>query len=183
MSNVIDIEKTIEKIRKSEFVHSAGMPMGYTCGYPLLAIKNNTLCLIIPFIKYKVTGVPDKTMVYPIRFTVTVSLPDESILGYQDLSIAPAFRNVDFNKPIGYFRHKSIMNLNKEEYFSEKKRLLGMYSAMASAVIGDGSFNDEDDREFCRLLNIMIEPSERKIYQVLDHDFYNKYLKDAIEEE
>ena len=181
MDNKFNTAEMIEKIRKSNFVHYCGMPMGYTAGYPLLSIRNERLCLIIPFLKYKVTGVVDKTLVYPIRYIITISINNGSVAGFEDLSYRRAFTEVDFNKPVGYFRHDSIKNMNKKEYMEKKNELLSMYDKMAAAVMGNGEFTEEDDLAFYELLNKMLEPSLKEEYKFLDADFYGKYLSDEEE--
>ena len=181
MAEKINIEEILKEIRTGDFILNCKLPMGYTCGYPTLKIQNGTLCLVIPFLKYKVTGKQDKTLVYPIRYTVTVSLPNNRIVGFEDLCMNPVFANVDFNNAIGYFRHESVKKYNRKEYFEKKKELFSLYSKMAQAIIFGSDYTEDDDNEFFELLNIMLEPSQRKIYKVLDLDFYNKYL-DLTEE-
>lgn len=176
MAEKINIEEILNEIRAGGFILNCKLPMGYTCGFPTLKINNGTLCLIIPFLKYKVTGETDKTLVFPIRYKVTVSLPDKRIVGFEDLSLNDIFARIDFNKPIGYFRHESVKKYSRKEYFKKKKELFSMYSKMAEAIVFGSEYTDDDDNEFFELLNIMLEPSQRRIYKVLDSDFYNKYL-------
>lgn len=172
----INIKKIIDDIRTGDFVINCNMPMGYTAGYPTLKINNNKLCLAIPFLKFKITGKPDKTLVYPIRYVVTVKLPEMRIVGFTDLSVHPAFSKVNFDRPIGVFRHESVKQLSKKEYFAKKDELFALYGKMASAVLFGDEFTSEDDEAFVRLINIMLEPSLRPIYKAIDKDFYDNYL-------
>ena len=177
----INIKRIIDDIRSGDFVINCNMPMGYSAGYPTLKIQNNQLCLLIPFLRYKITGEPDKTLVFPIRFVVTVALPNLRIVGFDDLSVHPAFKKVNFNRPIGLFRHESVKRFSKKEYFAKKDELFSLYDKMASAILYGDTFTSNDDEAFIRLINIMLEPSLRPIYKAIDPEFYNNYLN--IQEE
>ena len=152
--------------------------MGYVDALPILQIKNSTLCLVIPFLKYKVTGQVDKTLVYPIKYTVTVSLHDGRIINFEDLSVNPAFENVDFDAPIGTFRHDSVKHLDKHTFREEKDKLYKMYDRMIDAILNGSDYGNEEDEEFMDEINMMLEPSLKPIYKILDSDFYNKYLSE-----
>lgn len=171
-----DLKSLIREIKNSNFVLGCEMPLGYVEGYPILQIRNQQLCLVIPFLKYKVTGAVDKTLVFPIRYAVTVILPEKKIVKFEDLSTNPIFAKVDFEKPIGYFRHDSIKQFNKSEYKAKKDELYGMYDKIIDALLGEGDYSAEDDEAMKELAGIMLEPSLKPIYRVLDSDFYNKYL-------
>lgn len=176
MDNKFEIAKITEDLRKSDFILNCRLPMGYTCGYPTLKIENDTLCLVVPFLRYKVTGQVDKTLVFPIRYIVTLTLPELSIAGFEDLSLNPSFAKVNFNKPIGFFRHESVKQYSKKEYFEKKQELFDLYDKMAGAILYGSEYTAEDDSLFYQLLNILLEPSLRPIYKAIDFDFYNKYL-------
>lgn len=179
MAKKINIAETLKEIRTSNFIHNCNIPLGYTNGLPILQIKNDKLCVLIPYLMYKVTGEPDKTLVLPVKYTVTVSLPDRNIVAFEDLSIDPIFKNVNFSKPIGYFRHESIKKLGKNEYKEKRAELLAMYDKIASAILYGEPYSEEDDKAFRELLNIIIEPSVKPIYRALDADFCNKYFTET----
>lgn len=176
MDNRISIEKIIKEIKTSDFVLNCKMPMGYSAGLPVLQIKNGSLCLMIPYLKYKVTGEVDKTLVFPIRYTVSLELPEQNIIGFADLSFDKNFEKLDFAKPIGLFRHNSIKAFSKAEYQSKRSELFALYNKLANALVYGEEFTDADDIKMRELLRLLVEPSLNPIYKALDKDFYNKYL-------
>lgn len=175
MKNV-SVENIIKQIKTSDFTLNCKMPMGYSSALPILQIKNDCLCLTIPYLKYKITGVVDKTLVYPIRYTISVELPENNIIGFADLAFSKSFEKVDFNKPIGYFRHESIKNLGKKEYKEKRTQLLSLYGKLADSLLFGTEFTEEDENNMRDLLKILVEPSLYPIYKVLDRDFYNRFL-------
>ena len=172
----ISVENIIKNIKTSEFTLNCKMPMGYSSALPILQIRNDCLCLTIPYLKYKVTGVVDKTLVFPIRYTITVELPENNVIGFSDLSFNKSFGKVDFNKPIGYFRHESIKDLDKNEYKAKRAELLALYSKLADSLLYGTEFTEEDNTQMKALLQLLVEPSLYPIYRVLDRDFYNRFL-------
>lgn len=178
MENKISVQDIIKKFKTSEFMLGCQLPMGYVAGYPVLQIKNGSLCMLIPFLKYKSTGKVDKTLVYPIRYTVCIELPEVRVVGFSDLAYAKCFERVDFSRPIGLFRHESIKNLNRVQYKEKRKELYEMYDKLVASLLYGEEYTAEDDAKFRELIRIMIEPCEYQLYRVLDAEFYNKYLAD-----
>ena len=176
MGTRIKIEKTLKQLKTSEFTLNCKMDMGYNVGYPILQIKNDSLCMMVPFVKYKVTGKVDKTLVYPIRYTITVELPEEKIVEFSNLEYKKKFRKIDFDKPVGLFRHDSIKDLTKAEYQKKRKELYSYYDKLANSLIYGSDFTQEDEQKMKELLQLLVEPSLYKMYQVLDKNFYNRFL-------
>lgn len=176
MDKTISIEKVLKNLRKSEFILNCRMPMGYAQGLPVLQVRNNYLCLLVPYFKTHMTGEVDKTLVFPIRYAVTLELPEEKVIKYEDISFYPVFGKVDFSKPIGYFRHDAVKQFNKTQYLEKKKELLGLYSKVANNLLFGSGLAREDEERMKELLQILVEPSLLPQYRVLDRDFYDKYL-------
>lgn len=176
MDNKLCVKDILKDLKSNDYVIHCGMPLGYVEGLPTLQIKNDQLCLQIPFLRYQLTGQVDKTLVYPIRFVLTISLPERNLVSYCDLSFNSRFRNVDFSAPVGLFRHEAIKNLTKNEYRKMREELLEQYDKVADSLLNGTQYTAEDEEKMRRLLNTLIEPSLLPIYKVLDEDFYNKYL-------
>ena len=172
----ININKFLKEAKTSDFQLNCGMPLGYVTGFPIISAVGKKLCLKVPFLKYKVTGEVDKTLVYPVKYVITYSLPDMKPVCFEDLSYNKAFSKIDFSQPIGFFRHDAIKNLNKAAYKEKKEELIGMYDKLASALINNTPYTREDEAEFRNLLSIMLEPSVKPIYKSLDGKFYDKFL-------
>lgn len=176
MDKQISIKKIIKELRTSDFHLNCQMPMDYSSGFPIMQINNGSLCLLIPYLKYKPTGVVDQTLVYPIRFTITIELPQARVVKFEDLSFHPQFGKIDFNSPIGQFRHDAIKQYNKKEYFDLRDELYSLYDRVAEFLLYRADYNAVDEERTRELLMLLVEPSELPIYEILDKDFYEKYL-------
>ena len=172
----INILNFLKVAKTSDFQLSCGMPLGYVSGLPIVSIQGGKVCLKVPFLKYKVTGEVDKTLVYPVKYVITYSIPSMLPVGFEDLSYNEAFRKVNFNEPIGFFRHDAIKTLDKMAYKKKKEELLSMYDKLASALVNNTAYSLEEETAFKDLLGMMLEPSVKPIYQVIDKKFYDKFL-------
>lgn len=176
MEKTISVKEVLKNLKKNEFIMNIRMPMGYAPGLPILQIRNNYLCMLVPYFKTHMTGEVDKTRVFPIRYAITLELPEEKIIKYEDLSFHPAFEKVDFSRPVGYFRHDAIKQYNKKQYMEKKEELLSLYSKVANKLLFGSELIREDEERMKELLQILIEPSLLPQYRVMDKDFYHKYL-------
>ena len=176
MNNSISVKALLRQIRCSEFVNACQMPMGYVEGYPMFHRVNGKVYLVIPFLRFKVTGEVDKTLVYPIRYTVTAELPTGRIASFQDLSADSRFRKVDFDKPIGLFRHDAIKDLDKREFAAVKDELYCAYDAVIGSLLAGQEPAEENVEAMAKLLSRLAEPCQKPIYQALDSNFSAKFL-------
>lgn len=177
MEKKISITRIKKNLRASDFFLQCGLPMGYKAGFPILQIRNDSLCLLIPFLRYQTTGEVDKTRVYPIRYTITLELPTEKVVGFANLEYDPVFGSIDFDKPVGYFRHESIRQYDKAQYEALYEELMQEYEKVAEALLFGGAYGPEDEARMRELLQLLAEPSLLPVYRALDMDFYNKYLR------
>lgn len=177
MEKEVCVAKIIKKMKTGDFVMNCKMPLGYVYGYPILQVRNGSLCLKVPFLKYKVTGKTDKTLVYPIRYAVTMELPEENYVEFVDFAYDDRFADVDFEKAVGLFRHESIKNLTKKEYEAKRSELFGLYDKLAASLLYGEEFTAEDNDKMKSMLQMLVEPSLLPIYKVIDKNFYEKYLR------
>lgn len=176
MDKKTDIKKLLKSLKTDSFVLGCKMPMGYSYGLPILKITNGRLCMVVPFLKYKMTGIVDKTLIYPIRNTVTFSLPEKNWISFEDLRYDEKFSKIDFAKPIGYFRPEKLKNVSKSEYNKLKDELFEEYNKVIDALLYDGEYSDEDEARMKELLGLLVEPCLYPLYKAIDKDFYEKYL-------
>ena len=170
------MEQIIRKLKTSEFFLQCKIPMGYSSGFPILQIKNGSLCVTMPYLKYQTTGEADKTLVFPIRYGISMELPTEKIIGFEDYEYKSSFANIDFDKPVGYFRHDAVRQYNKTQYKELRRELLGEYDKVANALLGNAPYSISDEKRMAELLQLLAEPSLLPFYRAIDTDFYNKYL-------
>ena len=176
MDKKFNTKKFLKSLKTNEFVLNCKMPMGYAYGIPVLKICNGYLCMTVPYLKYHVTGEVDKTLVYPIRNTITVSVPDAKIIAYEDLRFNPKFEKVNFSMPIGLFRPDKLKEFNQREFEALKTELYELYDKLIDALINGSAFDEADDERIGELLRLLVEPCLYPIYRSLDIDFYSKYL-------
>ena len=177
MKNRISISEVIKKIKTRGFFLNCEMPLGYTAGFPVLQIKNDNLCLLVPYVRYQTTGEVDKTLVFPIRYTICLELPTEKIVGFENLEYNPAFKKIDFMKPVGYFRHESIKCYNKKQYRDLYGELMEQYDKVANSLLYGTEYSASDEKRMCELIQLLVEPSLAPIYSVMDADLYQKYFE------
>ncbi len=176
MSTAISMEQIVKNLKESEFFLQCKIPMGYSSGFPILQIKNGSLCVTVPYLKYQTTGEVDKTLVFPIRYGISLELPTEKIIGFEDYEYKSSFVNIDFDKPVGYFRHDAVKQYNKTQYKELRRELMGEYDKVANALLGDATYGISDEKRMAELLQLLAEPSLLPFYRAIDADFYNKYL-------
>ena len=162
---------------KSNPVIAGSIPLGYTYGYPILSNIKGELCLKVPFLRYKTTGEVDKTLVFPIRYVATFTLPEIKLINLDDLSYRKAFAKVEFNKPCGLFRHEQIKRLTKEQYNQAKTALFQLYDKAIMSLLEGSEFSSKDSELMKSILRGIVEPSILPIYEKIDVKFYNSYLK------
>lgn len=170
----MNIAKFLKEEKSGAFHLGCTLPLGYVAGLPTVGVVAGKPYLKVPFLKYKVTGEVDKTLVFPVRYVLTYSLPDLKPIGFEDLAYHRAFRKVDFNKPIGLFRHEAVKNLSKDEYAKKRNELFAMYDSMINAMLHKTSYTGMG--QFKQLFNMLIEPSVKPIYRALDKTFCDNFL-------
>lgn len=176
MVSVVPIEQIKNNLKESKFLLHCNIPLGYSSGFPVLQIRNDCLCVTFPYLKYQTTGEVDKTLVYPIRYAITLELPTEKIISFEDYEYKEEYKKIDFDKPVGFFRHEAIKDLNKKEYFEARKQLMLEYDKVINSIFGNSKYTRTDEERMRKLLKMLIEPSLLPMYRVIDKDFYEKYL-------
>lgn len=176
MNTNFSIEALIKNLKSNKCIQYSNMELGYVPGLPILSIINGNLCMKVPYIKYRITGEVDKTYVYPTKYVVTLSLPEGVVVGFEDLSFNKAFANVEFNSPVGLFRHDSIKNLDKKAYDNLRSALFCEYDKVVMHLTKGESYTSTDEYHFKALFNLILEPSLIPFYAAIDCEFVDKYI-------
>lgn len=176
MNANISVQQILETLKTDPFVQACKMKLGYTAGLPILQVRNDQLCMMVPFLRYKVTGKVDQTLVYPIRYTVTILLPECLPVAFEDLSFNPGFQQVDFSKPVGLFRHEAVRDLNREAYKKLREELISEYDRVVRTLLWDEPYAPASEVRMSELLQRLLEPSLWSMYRALDGDFFQKYF-------
>lgn len=173
----VSIERIKKDLLSSDFYLSCKIPLGYTAGFPVLKIMNGCLCVTIPYLKYQTTGEVDKTLVYPIRYGITLELPTLQTVAFENYEYVSVFQNVDFEKPVGLFRHDAIKMYTRSQYQALLDELMQRYDEVIAMILGQLPYSGKTEKRMTELLQMLVEPSLRPMYRELNLDFYNKYMK------
>lgn len=176
MKQVTMVEQMKNNLETSGFFLNCKIPMGYRTVFPILQIKNGSLCITFPYLNYQTTGEVDKTLVFPIKYAISLELPTEKITGFEDFEYNEKFETVDFDKPIGYFRHDAVKKYNRTEYDGLYHELMNEYDKVIHALLEGGAYGFSDEKRMSELLQLLVEPFLLPIYQTIDKSFYNKYF-------
>lgn len=176
MNNEFSTEAIIKSLKTNKCIQYSNFGLGYVPGLPILTILNGNMCMKVPYLKYKVTGEVDKTFVYPVKYIVTVSLPEGNIVEFEDLSYNMSFANVEFNTPVGLFRHEAIKNLDKKAYSNLRYALFAEYDKIVKHLAYGETYASKDERHFKALLNVILEPSLIPFYTAIDTEFVKRYI-------
>lgn len=176
MKQTVTVEQVRKNLETGDFFLNCKIPLGYKTVFPILQIRNGSLCIMFPYLKYQTTGEVDKTLVFPVKYAVTLELPTEKAVCFEDFEYNEAFGDVDFDKPIGYFRHEAVREYSRAEYNNLHRELMREYDKVIHMLLVGGGYDSADERRMSELLRLLLEPSLLPIYRVLDRDFYNKYL-------
>lgn len=184
METNYSIRNIIKQI-KSEYLLHCRVPQDYSSGLPLLVYRNENLCMIVPYLRYRITGKKNGTLVFQIKYAVTVDLPPLPdpeaksteqalrIVRFEDLAYDPRFKDFEFNMPVGLFKHQAIIDLTKKEYNDLRDELFTLYDKLAVSLISGYDMDKEDVARMRELFGRIVEPSTLKVYKMLDRDFYD----------
>ena len=175
MEKQITLKEFLGKLKRNETVLST-IPMGLVAGLPIVQIRNKEVCLIVPYFRFVGSREADKSLVYPIKYTVKVLWSSGRVVGMEDLEYNQMFSKVDFKKPIGKFRHEAIKQFNAGQYREKRSELFSMYDKLINHLQDDTEFTEEDEASFSDLLSIILEPSLVPIYKALDPKFTGRFI-------
>lgn len=154
------------------------IPMGYVAAMPVITVKNGQLVAIVPFLRYKVTGEIDRTLVFPIRYVLEYLVPECQVVGFRDLTVEPDYDGENFDRVIGFFRHDAVKHMDQASFMEFKKETLSKIDRLVDLLTGDSEdYTEIEDDSLRNNLQTIIEPFVISQYARLDEDFYNKYLK------
>ena len=169
-------EEILKSLKTNEFLLSSNIPMGYTPGIPMLSLRNGEPCLVIPFLKYQMTGEIDKTRVFAPRFVVTVTMNKGNVVKYEDLMYDSRFEEIDFKKPVGLFRHTAVKHLKKDDYNKMRNDLYSLLDCLGNSMIGKMEFDEMDNMKLSKIFAILLEPSVKPFYHAIDKLFFETYI-------
>ena len=175
--NLDSMVKIKQDLLSSDFYLNCNIPLGYVAGFPVLKIMNGCLCVTIPYLRYQTTGEVDRTLVYPIRYGITLELPTLKVIAFEDYEYVSVFRNIEFEKPVGLFRHDAIKKYTRTQYEKLMAELMQLYDKVILMILDEIPYCAQTEKRMAELLQLMVEPSLRPMYRALNEEFYNKYME------
>ena len=172
------------------------IPLGFQAGAPAIRTENGRVFVIVPYARFKTTGDIDNTLVYPILYTATFEAlqpaePPENfakaakpgkeifpgkLVAFNTLSYMPECGNMDFDKPVGTFRHEAVKKYSKEEYIAQIQKMYAAYDKVIHAYFAGQEPEISDKMQMKTLLNELIVPEQKNMYRFVDAAFYDLYL-------
>lgn len=169
-------QEILEKLKTDEFLLHSNITLGYTPGLPIPYNCNGKPYIIVPYLRYKVTGKVDQTRVFPPRYTVTVDVVSGQIVAYQDMTSEPRFAKVDFGQPVGLFRHTAIRNMKRADYQKARTELYALLDTLCDSYQGKAEFDEIDAAKLHRSYSTLIEPSVKPFYHAINKEFFETFI-------
>ncbi len=167
----------LKNLKTNEFLLHSNMPMDYTPGLPMLTVVNGTPYYVIPYLKFRMTGEVDRTRVFPPRFVVKVCATNGNIVVFQDISSYKRFEKINFQHPVGIFRHAAIRHFSKASYQQKRNELLALMDRLAASAEDKTKFSGLDNVKLCNLFALLLEPSLKPFYHAIEKDFFETYIQ------
>jgi len=161
---------------KQSVIAKSLIPMGYAVGFPGVSIRDEHLCLVVPFFGFERSPEPDKSKVYPIRYVITALWVNGKIVEYVDMAYSAANSAVDYSTPIGTFRHEALKSVNSGQYRELRALAYDQYDKLLSYIQNDTVYTSDDDSSLAKLLHLLVEPALIPQYRLLMPEFAGRYL-------
>ena len=170
----IHIYEIINKFNRSDFRKNS-IPMGLVSGWPSIRKIGKTIAITLPY--FSRVREKDKIALYPLYCSVT--FPVKNIDRILDFTIFPnqeSWKNIDYSKPIGYFKHKALSDVNtKEEYEALCQQLYSYYDDMIDDIINGRPFSNENKMR--KLFSKLMEPDHLPQYLKINKKFYGCFCR------
>lgn len=173
MGNNMSFSEYMNQVKSSNAAREM-IPMGINAGWPAISIRNQRICVTIPYFKTGRLEPNDKTPIYPIRYCLTTVWPYTRIVEFVDLKFNKDFSNYDFDQQIGTFRHEALQSIGKKEYTQMRDELLACYDEIIACVVEKRPFKQQT--RMAELLQVLVEPSLKPMYMSINKSFYTKFL-------
>ncbi|MDE7043873.1 MAG: hypothetical protein K2O97_02460 [Acetatifactor sp.] len=163
----------------SDFNHSdfrsKVIPQELVSGWPCLQWMGKSLCITIPY--YARSFRQDKVALFPLYCSVTLPVgnPDR-LMDYSVYPYQKEWQEIDYTKPVGYFKHAALADVKtKEEYQVLCRRLYDLFDRMTMAVLDRKPFEQED--EMIPLFTKLMEQGHYLQYLKINRKFYSCFCR------
>lgn len=175
--------KNMEQVKMKELIsifnHSELrrklIPSDLASGWPCIRMIDGRLCVVIPYF-HRRPGEKGFTL-YPIYCSVTIMWKNPGrILDFTIYHTLSEWKDVDYSKPVGLFKHKALEDVKtRGEYLELCDKLYGYYDEMVQAVLHNRPFRKEE--EMAGLFSKLMEPSLYPYYERINKKFYSNFYR------
>lgn len=169
------IEDFLKRINTSTVVRS-NIPMGLGMGFPMLNIVGDNL-LVSVFYYRSILRPEDQTLLMPPEYQISVDYPSGKLVSFRNLRLDSGYRNLNFDKPAGTFRHEAIKGLDRAEYKQKKQELFSLMDKLVAFLGEEGEFGSEEEIELSQLFSMLAEPPLYSFYQAMAPQFYQRFIR------
>ena len=172
---MLSIQEFLKKINTGSAVRE-NIPMGLGMGFPVLNITGDRL-LVSVFYYRSVLRPNDQTLLMPPEYKLTLDYPSGKLTSFENLRLDPRYAKVNFDKPLGMFRHEAIKHLDRDGYKKAKEDLYDALNRLIAFLGDEGEFTKEDEEKLSGLYTMMTEPSLHPFYRSLSPQFFERYIE------
>ena len=168
------IKDFLTKINTSPVVRSyVAMDRGY--GLPMLSIVGNRL-LVSVFYYRVLPRKDDKSLIMPPEYVLSFDYPSCKLARFEAIRMSPRGKGLDFDQPVGTFRHDAIKDLDRAAYQTKKDELYALLDKLIANLGGEGEFTDDDERQLATLYQMLTEPSLHPAYRSCAPAFFSRFI-------
>lgn len=170
----IDTYQLISAFNHSDFRRRT-IPQELVSGWPCIQKIGRALCITIPY--YARRPEEHRIALYPLYCSATFPLGNQNrLLDYTTYPHQKEWREVDYDKPAGYFKHKALEDVKtKREYQVLCRRLYSYYDQMIAAILEKKPF--EQEKEMIALFSKLMEPGHYEQYLRINKKFYSYFCQ------
>lgn len=168
------IKDFLKKVNCGPAVRSY-VPLGLGQGFPMLDIVGNRL-LVTVFYYRVIPRKDDKTLIMPPEYVLSFDYPSGKLARFEAVRMSPRGKGLDFERPVGTFRHDAIKNLDRAAYQAKKDELLALLDKLIANLGGEGEFTDDDERQLAELYQLLTEPSLHPVYRSCAPAFFSRFI-------
>ena len=172
---MLSIQEFLKKINTGSAVRE-NIPMGLGMGFPVLNITGDRL-LVSVFYYRSVLRPNDQTLLMPPEYKLTLDYPSGKLTSFENLRLDPRYAKVNFDKPLGTFRHAAIKHLDRDGYMKAKEDLYNTLNLLIAYLGDEGEFTQQDEEKLARLYGMMAEPSLYPFYKAISPQFFTRYIE------
>ncbi len=173
----------MKESRMKELIHTFNrselrrklIPAELASGWPCIRKIKGKLCVVIPY--FNRMPAENRYALYPIYCSVTVLWKaPEKLLDFTIYHTMKEWEDVDYSKPVGYFKHKELEDVKtREEYIALCDKLYEYYDEMILAVLENRVFEGEE--KMTQLFSNLMEPSMYPFYEKINKKFYSNFYR------